>query len=56
MRPSPFLRDARGSVFAEYTVLLSVVAIGCALLIAGLGLPLLAYFHDQVALLTLPVP
>jgi Flp pilus assembly pilin Flp len=46
----------RGAVFIEYVILLTCVTIGCAGAIAGLGTPLLRFFEDQIALLTLPVP
>jgi hypothetical protein len=49
-------RDTRGSVLAEYSVLLVVIGVTCALGTAALGLPLLNLFLFQQACLLLPIP
>ncbi|HEX4477071.1 MAG TPA: hypothetical protein VH142_18400 [Polyangiaceae bacterium] len=46
----------RGTVTVEYVVLLSMVAVGAALLIAGVGGPLLSLFRLQRDWLLLPIP
>ena len=48
--------DERGSITVEYTVLLVVVAIGCALAIGGLGVPLFRMYLAHRAWLLLPMP
>ena len=48
--------DERGVVSVEYTVLLAVVAIGCVLGVAALGIPLVRMFETQTAWLFLPFP
>ncbi len=55
--PSRSLRlDERGIVTVEYTVLLTLVAIGCVLGVAALGIPLVRMFEMQTAWLFLPFP
>lgn len=49
-------RDERGSVTLEYTVLLSVVAVGVVLAMVGLGVPLVRTFLGQEAWLLLALP
>lgn len=49
-------RCTRGSVLAEYTVLLVVIGVTCAAGVAALGLPLLKLFLFQQACLLLPIP
>ncbi|HKO48581.1 MAG TPA: hypothetical protein VJV79_12705 [Polyangiaceae bacterium] len=46
----------RGSITVEYAVLLTTVAVGCALAIAGLGAPLLRMYLAHRAWLLLPMP
>jgi Flp pilus assembly pilin Flp len=48
--------DERGSITVEYTVLLSFVAVGCALAVAGLGTPLVRAFLAQQVWLLLAIP
>ena len=48
--------DGRGSITVEYTVLLATVALGCALAIAGLGVPLFRMYLAHRAWLLLPMP
>jgi Flp pilus assembly pilin Flp len=48
--------DERGSVTVEYAVLLATVALGCALAIAALGVPLLRMYLAHRAWLLLPMP
>jgi hypothetical protein len=48
--------DARGSVFAEYTVVLTLVALGCALATVSLGPLLMRAYLVQRGLLLLPLP
>jgi Flp pilus assembly pilin Flp len=43
-------------VTVEYTVLLTLVAIGCVLGVAALGIPLVRMFEMQTAWLFLPFP
>ena len=49
-------RCQAGSIFAEYVVILAVVAIACAFAIVALGRPLVGYFAAQAAMLGLPIP
>jgi Flp pilus assembly pilin Flp len=49
-------RDHRGSVAAEYAILLTVVAVGLSLAIASLGVPLLRMYLTQQTWLLLPFP
>jgi hypothetical protein len=53
---SAVLRAERGSVFAEYVVLLFTVSLGCAAAAASLGPALLRLYYVQEAVLMLPVP
>lgn len=46
----------RGSVSAEYTVLLCFVSLGCAIAIMALGLPLVRSYELRVTMLLLPFP
>ena len=46
----------RGSVFAEYTVVLAVVALACALATVSLGPMLMRAYRVQRAVLLLPLP
>ena len=48
--------DSRGSITVEYAVLLAMVAVGCALAIAGLGVPLFRMYLAHRAWLLLPMP
>ena len=48
--------DERGSVMVEYTVLLSVVAVGLCFSIAALGVPLIRMYLSQQTWLLLPFP
>lgn len=48
--------DVRGSVFAEYVVVLAVVAVGAALAVMACGVPLLELYRAQVAWIGLPIP
>ena len=50
------LADERGSVFVEYAVLLSLVAVGLSLAIASLGFVLLRTYLIQQTWLLLPLP
>lgn len=50
------LADARGSVFAEYVVVLTLLAVGTALATVACGVPLLEMFRAQVFWLGLPIP
>jgi len=53
---SGFWVDSRGSVTVEYAVLLATVALGCALAIASLGVPLFKMYMAHRAWLLLPMP
>jgi Flp pilus assembly pilin Flp len=48
--------DELGSITVEYTVLLVTVAVGCALAIRGLGVPLFRMYLAHRAWLLLPMP
>jgi len=48
--------DERGSVTVEYVVLLVLIALGCGLAIAGLGVPLMRMFLVRQTWLLLPLP
>ena len=48
--------DERGSITVEYAVLLATVALGCALAIAALGVPLFRMYLAHRAWLLLPMP
>ena len=48
--------DQRGSVVLEYTVILVLVTLGCALATLSLGPPLLAAFRGRCDWLLLPFP
>lgn len=50
------LHHQHGSIFIEYTVLLTLVSIGALGAIVALGPLLLGLFHYQQAVLLLPVP
>ena len=58
--PCPSIRrlhfDDRGSVTAEYAVLLGLVAVGCSLAVIALGAPLVRMFLAQEVWLLLGVP
>ncbi|GEM_PF-1054783 len=51
-----FQRDDRGSVFAEYVIILTVFSLLCVAAIVAVGLPLLQHFQAQTAWLLLPIP
>lgn len=48
--------DTRGSVTVEYTVLLVLVALSCALAMVTLGAPLVRMFATYETWLLLPFP
>ncbi len=48
--------DDRGSVTAEYAVLLGTVAVGLSFAIAALGVPLVKMYLSQQTWLLLPFP
>lgn len=48
--------DQVGSITAEYAILLSTVAVGCALAIGRLGVPLFRMYLAHRAWLLLPMP
>ena len=48
--------DTRGSVTVEYTVLLVLVALSCALAMVTLGAPLVRMFATYQTWLLLPFP
>jgi len=48
--------DEAGSIMVEYTVLLSVVAVGLCFAIAALGVPLIRMYLSQKTWLLLPFP
>jgi Flp pilus assembly pilin Flp len=48
--------DSRGSVTVEYTVLLVLVAMSCALAMVTLGAPLVRMFATYQTWLLLPFP
>lgn len=50
------LRDERGSVLVEYTIVLCLVAVGAVGALAACGVLLLRFFIYQQALLLLPFP
>lgn len=50
------LHAERGSVFAEYVILLLMVSLGCFAAAASLGPALLRLFLIQEAVLMLPIP
>jgi Flp pilus assembly pilin Flp len=54
--PDATLADNRGSIMVEYTVLLTLVAIGLALAMVSLGVPLVQMYLNQRTVLLLPVP
>lgn len=56
LRSPAWLADSRGTVVAEYVVVLSLVAVGAALAVVACGVPLLALFRAQVAWIGLPIP
>lgn len=63
MQPAPYsphttarLGEDRGSVFVEYAVLLSLVAVGLSLAIASLGYVLIRTYLIQQTWLLLPFP
>jgi hypothetical protein len=56
LRPRAPARCQRGSVFAEYVVLLALVSLGCALAGVLLGPQLLRTYLMQRAVLLLPYP
>jgi len=55
-RIATLLSEERGSVIVEYTVLLSVVAVGLSLAVAALGVPLIRMYLTQQTWLLLPFP
>jgi Flp pilus assembly pilin Flp len=50
------LRDQRGTVTVEYTIVTALIAVGVSLATAGLGVLLLDLFRYQQTLLLLPFP
>jgi len=50
------LADNRGSIMVEYAVLLTLVAIGLALAMVSLGVPLVRMYLNQRTVLMLPFP
>jgi Flp pilus assembly pilin Flp len=50
------LTDNRGSIMVEYAVLLTLVAIGLALAMVSLGVPLVRMYLNQRTVLMLPFP
>jgi Flp pilus assembly pilin Flp len=50
------LCDTRGTAMVEYVIVLSLVSVGAALAIIGLGSLLLGLFSYQQAMLLLPFP
>ena len=48
--------NERGTVMVEYTVLLSVGAVGLSLALAALGVPLVSMYLSQQTWLLLPFP
>ncbi len=50
------LRDARGTVMAEYAIVLSLLSVGVVLALIALGGLLLGLFRYQQAILMLPFP
>jgi len=48
--------DVRGGVFAEYVVVLTLLAVGAALAVVACGVPLLELYRAQVFWLSLPFP
>ncbi|NLE85303.1 MAG: hypothetical protein GX607_02780 [Myxococcales bacterium] len=46
----------RGGVFAEYVVVLTLLAVGAALAVVACGVPLLELYRAQVFWLSLPFP
>ena len=50
------IRNERGVVSVEYTVLLVVVALVCVFAVAALGVPLVRMFEARTAWLFLPFP
>ena len=55
-RPLRFARDEQGAVSVEYTVILAVVAVVCALAVVAIGAPLVRMFLLQKTWLLLPFP
>lgn len=52
----PLAQASRGSVFAEYVVLLVVLSLGCVAASIPLGPPLLRLYLTQRAVLLIPYP
>ncbi len=50
------ITDSRGSVFVEYVVVLTFVALAAAGAVVACGVPLLELFRAQVLWLSLPFP
>jgi len=50
------LWDPRGTIMVEYTILLCLVTVGCAVAMIGLGVPLVQMFMVQQVWLSLGVP
>lgn len=50
------IRDEKGSIYAEYVIVLTVFAMLCVAATVAVGLPLLRHFQAQVAWLLLPIP
>lgn len=48
--------DDRGSVSVEYTVLLCLVSLACAVAVMALGAPLVRSYELRVTMLLLPFP
>jgi hypothetical protein len=55
-RSIPILLNDRGTITVEYTVLLCLVAVGCSLAVASLGVALVRMFLVQECWLLLAVP
>jgi Flp pilus assembly pilin Flp len=55
-RPLRLVGDERGTVFAEYVTLLTVISIGAVAATIALGVPLTKLFLFQRAILLLPIP
>jgi Flp pilus assembly pilin Flp len=46
--PQKFLRDQRGAIFAEYALLVTLIAVACAAAVALLGVSTLGLFKGVV--------
>lgn len=56
MKTSPRLAAVRGAMFAEYTILVGVVAIACIGAFIGLGVALVSSFEARRDLVLYPFP